>query len=148
MGTRADFYVGRGVDAEWLGSIAFDGYQDGKPKPLLGLVDEGTYRSAVAKIIAEKDHGTSVEDGWPWPWDDSGTTDYAYAFDGGKVWASSFGSPWFLASDMTSEDDEVEERDRGKPGAVFPNMKERQRVTFGKRSGIMLIGRDGPIEEP
>lgn len=25
MGTRADFYVGRGEQAEWLGSIAWDG---------------------------------------------------------------------------------------------------------------------------
>jgi hypothetical protein len=29
MGTRADFYVGRGPNAEWIGSIAFDGYPDG-----------------------------------------------------------------------------------------------------------------------
>lgn len=29
MGTRADFYVGRGKDAEWIGSVAFDGYPDG-----------------------------------------------------------------------------------------------------------------------
>jgi len=28
MPTRADFYVGRGADAEWLGSIAFDLRQD------------------------------------------------------------------------------------------------------------------------
>lgn len=29
MGTRADFYVGRGESAEWLGSIAWDGYPSG-----------------------------------------------------------------------------------------------------------------------
>ena len=27
MGTRADFYIGSGKDAEWLGSVAFDGYE-------------------------------------------------------------------------------------------------------------------------
>jgi len=27
MGTRADFYVGMGKDAEWLGSVAWDGYE-------------------------------------------------------------------------------------------------------------------------
>lgn len=31
MGTRADFYVGRGTEAEWIGSIALDGYPDGIP---------------------------------------------------------------------------------------------------------------------
>jgi len=29
MGTRADFYVGIGPEAEWVGSIAYDGYPDG-----------------------------------------------------------------------------------------------------------------------
>lgn len=29
MGTRADFYVGRGEAAQWVGSIAWDGYPDG-----------------------------------------------------------------------------------------------------------------------
>lgn len=28
MGTRADFYVGTGANAEWLGSIAYDGHPD------------------------------------------------------------------------------------------------------------------------
>ena len=26
MGTRADFYLGEGSAAEWLGSVAWDGY--------------------------------------------------------------------------------------------------------------------------
>jgi hypothetical protein len=29
MGTRADFYIGRGTEAEWLGSVAWDGYPGG-----------------------------------------------------------------------------------------------------------------------
>lgn len=29
MGTRADFYVGKGPNAEWLGSTAMDGYPEG-----------------------------------------------------------------------------------------------------------------------
>lgn len=29
MSTRADFYVGRGAEAEWIGSISWDGYPDG-----------------------------------------------------------------------------------------------------------------------
>ena len=32
MGTRADFYVGRGDAAEWIGSIAYDGYPFYKPQ--------------------------------------------------------------------------------------------------------------------
>ena len=33
MGTRADFYIGKGTDAEWLGSIAWNGYPDGIGRP-------------------------------------------------------------------------------------------------------------------
>lgn len=35
MGTRADFYVGRGPEAEYLGSIAWDGHPEGMPSELL-----------------------------------------------------------------------------------------------------------------
>lgn len=73
--------------------------------------------------------------GWPWPWEDSQTTDYAYAFDGGKVWASCFGGPWQIASDWKDDGDEAVKV------AVFPNMKDRQNVTFGPRSGILILGR-------
>ncbi len=29
MGTRADFYIGRGPTAEWIGSLPLDGYPEG-----------------------------------------------------------------------------------------------------------------------
>ena len=35
MGTRADFYVGRGESAEWLGSVAWDGNPRGIDDPVL-----------------------------------------------------------------------------------------------------------------
>lgn len=37
MGTIADFYVGRGPKAEWIGSIAWDGYPDG----IVAINDKG-----------------------------------------------------------------------------------------------------------
>jgi len=37
---RADFYVGRGKDANWLG-VSLDGYPDGIPKELLKSQTEG-----------------------------------------------------------------------------------------------------------
>jgi hypothetical protein len=94
MGTRADFYVGRGKNAEWLGSIAWDGYPDGVPEPLLKKRTEKTYRAAVEAILSTDESATRPKDGWPWPWDDSHTTDYAYAFDGGRVWGCPFGHYW------------------------------------------------------
>src|SRR5690606_8416672 len=75
MGTRADFYVGRGESAEWIGSIAMDG----NPRFLLrhGVFAASIeqYRQAVADLIRGKDHGTSTAQGWPWPWDNSCETE-------------------------------------------------------------------------
>jgi hypothetical protein len=115
MGTRADFYVGRGESAEWLGSIAWDGYPD----------------------------GIDPEMGWPWPWDDSGTTDYAYAFEDGAVYASSFGHAWFRPNPDAPDFGEPEWDEHGNDlgsDATFPNMAERKAVTLGPRSGVIVVG--------
>jgi hypothetical protein len=132
MGTRADFYVGRGESAEWLGSIAHDGYPDGHPEVLLELRDETAFRQAVTKILVEdeasKGHATTPEMGWPWPWDDSSTTDYAYAFEEGAVRVFCFGRPEGAA--------EAAER---APKAAFPDMSARKAVTYGPRSGLIIL---------
>ncbi len=135
MGTRADFYVGRGKEAEWLGSIAWDGYPGGlEASHLLAATGEPHYRAEVEKLLARRDDGTLPADGWPWPWDDSGTTDYAYAFDDSKVWASGFGREWFLATGDEPDPDDVPET------AIFPDVSTRKNVTFGKRSGVIVLG--------
>lgn len=132
MGTRADFYVGRGVDAEWLGSIAWDGYKDGIPAELLSLTDEAAYREAVAAFITGRKDGTTPEMGWPWPWDTSHTTDCCYTFDGGVVICGSWGC-WY--TDASRADDEEYE---GQP-AEFPNMADRKKVALGNRSGMIVV---------
>ena len=116
MGTRADFYIGTGETAEWIGSVAWDGYEwdEDKDCPLMTAKTEEEYRAAVAEIAKERDDWTAPEQGWPWPWKDSGTTDYAYYFENGAVSAK-------------DRDD-------------WPNMESRQNVTFGKRSGLILFG--------
>jgi hypothetical protein len=132
--TRADFYVGRGLTAEWLGSIAADGYPEGIGKAVLGSANEDQYRVAVQEILANDEYATLPGDGWPWPWEDSGTTDYAYAWDGRHVWMSSFGRAWLNARDAEPEDDWP-----AAPAAVFPDMTAVQNVTLGKRSGVIVV---------
>lgn len=134
MGTRADFYIGRGQQAEWLGSIAWDGYPDGlRDTAILTSKTEEGFREAVAEELARRDDGTTPVDGWPWPWANSLTTDYSYAFDG-DVYACCFGHRWYRANDPALNDDETEDKE-----AVFPDMTARQRVTMGKRSGVIVI---------
>jgi hypothetical protein len=56
------------------------------------------------------------ENGWPWMWEDSQMTDYAYAFDEASVHASCFGRAWF------DPKNDLEKHDNAGPRAVFPTM--------------------------
>lgn len=138
MGTRADFYVGRGQDAEWLGSIAFDGYPDEDNNRLLKIDREDEFRRQVSEFLEERDDGTTPDQGWPWPWNDSRTTDYSYAFDKGEVWVSDFGQTWVEGSRVASDDFDPGEF-MGDKEVVFPDMRSRKNVAQGKRSGRLLL---------
>ena len=138
MGTRADFYVGRGLEAEWIGSYPWDGHPEGIGADVLNAKSEQSYRSAVADLLTD-DRATLPEQGWPWPWDDSRTTDFAYAFDSDKVWASGYGSPWFDPLISRARDEDGDPVDPPGPLATFPDMSERKAVTYGERSGLIMI---------
>ena len=129
MGTRADYYIGKGESAEWLGSTALDGYPDGKPVGIVAAKTEEEFRSAVAALSGESDW-SGPSDGWPWPWDDSCTTDFAYGWSDGAVWVARFGRPWAGGDDY----------DDNAPEMPFPDMSKRKNVQLGnKRSGMLLI---------
>lgn len=135
MGTRADFYIGAGKDAEWIGSVAWDGYEwDEEPEcALMQAKTPEEFRQAVAAIHKERKDFTSPEQGWPWPWNDSNTTDYAYMLIDGAVKSYAFGSRCFI-NEANEHDTNEDER------ADFPDMSARKNVTFGARSGILIVG--------
>lgn len=134
MGTRADFYLGRGADAQWLGSIAWDGYPAGLNPSLLADKSEATYFLDFALHISTREDFTSPEEGWPWPWDNSHTTDYAYAFDAGQVWCCHYGYEWFKA------DEPQPANDRDVKKTVFPDMRAIKNVARdAKKSGIIIL---------
>ncbi len=115
MGTRADFYIKKRtklVKEDWIGSIAWDGYPEGIPGELLKATDEKTFTKEFKKFIKEREDFTSPEEGWPWPWDSSGITDYFYVFTGKKV-------VW----------------NKHTP----PDMSEMKNVQMGKKSGIIIM---------
>ncbi len=156
MGTRADFYVGQGLEAEWLGSVTWDGYPDGFDTHFYEATTEDEYRALIKDVAEERDDWTDASEGWPWPWDDSRTTDYAYSFKDGKVYASGFGRPWFDCSSgynypqsAGNEDDDnaAEEYDNLPKISDFPNMSAR-RVDYNTRmakSGLIIVTGDGVI---
>lgn len=147
MGTRADFYVGRGTDAEWLGSVTWDGYPAGFDTQFWQDADtQDKYRANITTVSGERDDWTDASEGWPWPWQDSRTTDYTYAWDDGKVYFSIFGGPWLEltgdGSEFKNDEEQDEYYDLPKLGdSDFPNMKSRQMNLddMMSRSGLIVI---------
>jgi hypothetical protein len=145
MGTRADFYVGQ----EWIGSLAFDGYRvhemveknagrDADSRACWAIkiaTSEADYRDAVKTLMDLNNDASVPANGWPWPWEDSRTSDRAYIFDGTKTVAYAWGKQIVAGS----EDDE-DAPDGPEPDAGWPNMKDKQNVTLGQRSGVMILG--------
>ncbi len=126
MGTRADFYVGKGKKAEWIGSIAWDGYKDGIAKSVLKATTAASFRKAVTKFFNGRDDVSLPKDGWPWPWDDSNTTDCSYWFFDGKVWEDF--------------DDCYRDVNEKQTQIQYPDMSKKKKVAKGKRSGLIVIG--------
>jgi hypothetical protein len=130
MGTRADFYIGEGKEAKWMGSIAWDGYQwDNNDNELVRCKTEGDFVKFMSSL-EERDDFTKPEQGWPWPWDDSKTTDYAYCFCDGEIRVFVSGRP------VSKEDSDEELSDK----QDFPNMRSIGNVAFGNRSGMIIVG--------
>jgi hypothetical protein len=69
-----------------LGSIAFDGYPQsdeqpgGVPTAILQATTELEFRNAVLDLLTRRDDATIPPQSWPWPWETSWGTDYAYSF--------------------------------------------------------------------
>ena len=136
MGTRADFYVGKGKDAEWIGSIAWDGFPGVMPEDIAGASNADEYRQAVQAFLAKREDATLPEQGWPWPWADSGTTDYSYWHFDGKTMASGFGGGLFACNQEEPEDD------AGLEVIEMPDMSAKKRVALAgtNRSGVIVFG--------
>lgn len=120
MGTRADFYVGAGQKAEWIGSVAWDGYEWGddmkeKTTAICAATTEDEFRKAVKDELDSREDATNPEDGWPWPWETSDTTDRTVYFNRGKVKCCDWG------------------------GKIKWPVMSTENFTMGERSGAIVI---------
>lgn len=190
MGTRADFYtLDKRNKFTWLGSIAYDGYPSGLELPIFKAKTIQSFKKEVNKFFNErmetctscKGSGadptgkysicmdcptgdvTFPNEGWPWPWETSETTDYAYIFDakagrvlisGGGGWTytlhehnkyDKFYEAYEKRDDKNEEEPEFDEwlRVHGKHRKRydFPDMKIVPANIFrGNKSGIMVMG--------
>jgi hypothetical protein len=133
MGTRADFYKDQDGKLVWIASIAWDGYPDGIAKLVIQVKTEDDYLSALNDFLQKRDDVSYPKDGWPWPWDDSGTTDYAYSFRKDGVYAWCFGQGPFPTWEQQPEDSDAEKE------TCFPDMKDVKNMTMGKRNGLIVL---------
>jgi len=136
MGTRADFYIKKAEDTEllWIASIAWDGYPDGIDAEVLSAKNQTDYIAALQKFLSTRRDVTLPADGWPWPWDDSRTTDFAYCFVDGRVLTNHFGNGWHVFVDGEDNDDAeiVWNHD-------FPDMKDVKNVRYDEGSGLIVL---------
>jgi hypothetical protein len=83
--TRADFYVGTGSNARYLGSVYVDGNK--LPPSVKRARTPERFEKAVAKLI-KKTNGSTT---WPWAWETSATTDYSYWLENEKLYMTVLG---------------------------------------------------------
>ncbi len=88
---KADFYVGTGRKADWIGSVNRCGEIWAISTPILLQVNRTMYEEMVIEYInfCEGVVANHVCQ-WPWEWQDSRMTDYSYIFvpDHAKVYMS------------------------------------------------------------
>lgn len=149
MGTRSDYYIMKDEKIEWLGSCGWDGYPGGIPEGLVNIESEEEFRKALAQLIQEH---KGYDKNWPWPWKNSGITDYVYVFKENKVYCNTFicsGKEFVLMSDYLKNlslfhGDEEEEGLKAfiqKINFPYPDMTKIQKVDLGSGSGLIVLGK-------
>ncbi|NVM33976.1 MAG: hypothetical protein HWN81_00170 [Candidatus Lokiarchaeota archaeon] len=154
MGTRADYYIKKDQEYRYLGSTSYDGYEDGLPDNLLQANTPNLFMKELKLFLDQRDDVSLPNmHGWPWPWEDSNTTDYAYCYDieTNQVLISNFGSPFYTIKELRDHEKWQEQELEKDPDCYpeyfkpegdkpqFPNMEQLQNVTLGERSGILVI---------
>jgi len=179
MGTRADFYIGTLVRVDssnltltkhkWLGSIGWDGSPlgHGPPKELLEKTKEPEFLEELEKFKAKRkengDWTEPSEHGWPWPWETSSTTDWAYIFNPKAhmvqiVNFSRYNGGYKKYVRVLAEHEKwrkavAEHQEKGLTSKLpkepkdefgtvaFPDMSAIKNVTYDEgRSGLMIVG--------
>jgi len=128
MGTRADFYIKTKVSGRdyltWKGSIGWDGYPEAADLQKLQRTRSTSGFEKQVKALSNREDFTNPNRGWPWPWDDSRTTDYTYVYSAEtkRVSIYEFGKPIGYADVIK-----------------WPDMTDKQNVTLGKGSGLIVF---------
>jgi hypothetical protein len=123
---RADFYLGRGKRALWLGSLREHGAPVHLRYALKRCNDQRAFYAAALELVTSIPDGVPREQGWPWSYPDSSQTDYTYAFDDGQLFVSCYGSPFVPVSalNLNSLLDDYDFDDAYGDEPIFPLMPQ------------------------
>jgi hypothetical protein len=144
MGTRADFFIGVGPAAKWVGSVSYNGWpdDDGAGAEPMAATSEAEFRAAVERVLSTwHPPVTRPEEGWPWPWEDFRTTDWAYAWDRarGPV-TSQYGHDWMTARQLKELPRDLSYRgQRELRDDEVPDMTKGKKADVLAKSGLMLL---------
>lgn len=138
MGTRADFFIGVGPTAEWIGSTSYDRAPYGWGEDPLKAGTEKEFRDAVEVMLATGDLVTRPSEGGPWPWADFRTSDYAYAWDPQRGPVTSAGRVWRTPAEMAANPDCLYTGARLRDDEV-PDMRKIPKGDVIGKSGLMFL---------
>lgn len=129
--TRADFYVGTGPNARYLGSVFNDGGDI--PASVKRARTPEKFEKAVARLI-KKENGYTT---WQWGWETSQATDFSYWLENEKLYVVRFG-----------KGEKVIEKKRGRPAAFERTWEMPVMVPNKHPLSLTLEEITGPEELP
>lgn len=143
MGTRCDFYRGRGEAACYLGSIGHDAFVEEMAEYFAGVTTWEAFEAVLARVFA--DYGEiPAANGWPWPWRDSHTTDTVVAFDEGQVWTEHHSGFWSPLADYDVptpvrcvHPDMVQAEEATPSGRLRRALRHSGRLALGPQTDVM-----------
>lgn len=159
MGTYADFYIGTKPETmEYLGSLFWDGYPDNDEIKALfkQCTTKKTYRNEVIKFIGEQEGALADSGGWPFPWNSSETSDWAYTWtkDGIKCSAENRWTDywaWIAHEEKVAElwkssphEDEPPFPFTNEPDCDFPDMTAKRKQV--RMDGLIIVAAGGVVD--
>ena len=101
MGTKADFYTKDGDVLIWQGSIEWEGAENHIPDSVIQSSCNEEFLINLETYFKKKRDAIPSNKGWPWNWDSSKYTDYAYVMvpERGAVYISRHNSPCYTIYD-------------------------------------------------
>ena len=131
MGTKADFYIGIGANAEWFGSLLQNGDPWHIPIEIFIQVNRIMFEELTLDFL-KKCNGVIAQnkDKWPHIWSDSRVSDYSYIFYPGheKVYMYQMGCELLFDPVKILQGFSIMESNSYLDAPIFPLMRKETKM--------------------